>query len=382
MYLDHAATTKPSDSVIQAVASCMTECYGNPSSLHGLGLQAQLRMEHTRKIIANSMGIAPETILFTSGATESNNLAIRGASCTYGRRKKHIITSAVEHASVRNTIRALEEQGYTVTRIVPDENGQFRAQDFIDAVTDQTFLISIMLVENETGRILPVGEVFRKIKKKYPDIITHCDAVQAYMKIPVKISTLQADLLSISAHKIHGIKGAGALYIRKGVRLTPIMTGGSQEKSLRPGTESVPLIAGFGQAVTEMQNSIETRFQKAIANKNYLLNLLAELPDIIINSDDADPESSKNSPYILNFSVKQIRSEIMLHYLESRHIYVSSGSACSKGAKSGVLSAYRIPDQLADCAIRVSFSEQTTEQELLALVQAIRDGHANLIHKK
>ncbi|MDE5769359.1 MAG: cysteine desulfurase, partial [Oscillospiraceae bacterium] len=361
IYLDNAATTKPSDEVIRSVALHMADCYGNPSSLHGLGLQAQLRIEQARKIIANSMGVDPETILFTSGATESNNLAIRGASGTYGRRKKHIITSAVEHASVRNTIRKLEEQGYTVTRIVPDENGQFRAQDFIDAVTDQTFLISIMLVENETGRILPVRDVFRKIKKKYPQIITHCDAVQAYMKIPVKISTLQADLLSVSAHKIHGIKGAGALYVRKGVRLEPIMTGGSQEKSLRPGTESVPLIYGFGQAVTEMQNSIETRYQKAMSNKNYLVKLLAEMPDISINSDNSDPETDKNlensnnSPYIVNFSVKHIRSEIMLHYLEHRNIYVSSGSACSKGAKSGVLSAYRIPEQLADCAIRVSF---------------------------
>lgn len=388
IYLDNAATTKPSGEIIRSVAFCMAECYGNPSSLHGLGLQAQFRVEQARKIIARSLGAEPETILFTSGATESNNLAIRGIAGTYGRRKKHIITSAVEHASVRHTIRQLEEQGYTVTRIFPDENGQFHAQDFLDAVTDQTFFISMMLVENETGRILPVREVFRKIKKKHPDIITHCDAVQAYMKIPVKINALQADLLSVSAHKIHGIKGAGALYVRKGVRLAPIMTGGSQEKSIRPGTEAVPLIYGFGQAVLEMQDTITERYRKACANREYLLGLLEQMPDIVINSgteiseNPENLENSKNSPYIVNFSVKQIRSEIMLHYLENRNIYVSSGSACSKGAKSGVLSAYRIPDQLADCAIRVSFSGQTTKQELLALTEAIREGQANLIHKK
>lgn len=380
IYLDNAATTKPSDTVTKAVSLCMGECYGNPSSLHKLGLQAQSRIDQARKIIANSLGTDPECILFTSGATESNNLAIRGSAGTYGRRKKHIITSAVEHASVRNTINKLEEQGYTVTRIFPDQNGHFQTQDFVNAVTDQTFLISMMLTENETGRILPVGSVFRKIKKKYPGIITHCDVVQAYMKIPVKINALQADMLSVSSHKIHGIKGVGALYVRKGIRLEPILTGGSQEKSIRPGTESVPLICGFGQAVADMQDSIETRLHNAASNREYLLQLLADMQDISINSD-TDP-AGESSPYILNFSVKNIRSEIMLHYLESKGIYVSSGSACSKGAKSGVLSAYQIPDRVADFAIRVSFSEHTTERELLALTEAIRKGQESLIHTK
>lgn len=377
IYLDNASTTKPFNSVIQAVTKCMTEDYGNPSSLHKIGLQAQLRIDETRTIIANSLGTAPETILFTSGATESNNLAIKGISKIYGTRKNHIITSAVEHASVRNTIEKLEQQGFQVTRIFPDKNGHFQAQDFINAVTDQTFLISMMLTENETGRILPVKQVFKSIKKKYPKIMTHCDAVQAYMKIPIKINQLQADLLSISAHKIHGIKGVGALYIRKGVRLEPILTGGKQEKAIRAGTESVPLIYGFGQAVNLMRNNVQERLEQVNAKKTYLLNLLSEMPDIFINSDI----TGENSPYIVNFSVKNIRSEIMLHYLESKNIYVSSGSACSKGAKSGVLSAYHIPDNLSDCAIRVSFSEDTREEELQALVNAVKDGQKNLIHK-
>ncbi|MBR1528492.1 MAG: cysteine desulfurase [Oscillospiraceae bacterium] len=380
IYLDNAATTRPAESVIRKAGECMSEHFGNPSSLHKLGLDAELYLKQTRKMIADSIGTEPETVLFTSGATESSNLALRGIASVYGKRnKKKIITSAVEHASVRSTLAMLEQQGYEIIRIQPDENGRFQADDFIQAADETTFLISMMRVENETGRILPVPEVFRRIRKKYPDIILHCDAVQAYMKLPVKLKDMPADLISFSAHKIHGIKGTGALYIRKGIRLTPILTGGKQEKSIRPGTEAVPLIAGFGEAVRLMQDNITERLESAQHKKEYLLNLLSETPDIIINS-----ETDKNfsSPYIVNFSVKGIRSEIMLHYLESKEIYVSSGSACSKGAKSGVLSAYHVPDSLADCAIRVSFSEDTTEQELDLLVQAIQEGQANLIHKK
>ncbi|MBE6875871.1 MAG: cysteine desulfurase [Ruminococcus sp.] len=379
IYLDNAATTKPAESVIRRAGECLTEHFGNPSSLHKFGLNAQLCMDEARKIISGSLGAEPDNILFTSGATESSNLALRGSASAYGKRKKKIITSAVEHASVRSTLDTLEQQGFEVIRILPDENGRFQAEDFIRAVDENTFLISMMLVENETGRILPVPEVFRRVRKKYPDVILHCDAVQAYMKIPVKTKDLQADLISLSAHKIHGIKGVGALYIRKGVRLTPLLTGGKQEKSIRPGTESVPLIAGFGEAVRLMQNTIPERLEAVQTKKDYLLNLLSNMPEISINSDT---DKNYSSPYILNFSVKGIRSEIMLHYLEQKEIYVSSGSACSKGAKSGVLSAYHVPDNLADCAVRVSFSEETSLQELDTLVQAIAEGQKNLIHKK
>lgn len=380
IYLDNAATTKPAESVIQKAEECMRESFGNPSSLHKLGLEAELHMKQARKIIADSIGAEPENILFTSGATESSNLALRGIASVYGKRnKKRIITSAVEHASVRNTLNYLEQQGFEVIRIMPDKNGRFQAEDFIQAVNENTFLISMMLVENETGRILPVQEVFRRIKKKYKDIILHCDAVQAYMKLPVKLRELQADLISFSAHKIHGIKGTGALYIRKGIRLTPLVTGGEQEKSIRSGTEAVPSIAGFGEAVRMLQDSISERLEEAQTKKDYLLNLLSEMSDIIINSDT---DKAYSSPYIVNFSVKGIRSETMLHYLEQKEIYVSSGSACSKGAKSGVLSAYGIPDAMADCAIRVSFSEETTTEELYQLTQAIAEGQKTLIHKR
>ncbi|MCR4646467.1 MAG: cysteine desulfurase [Oscillospiraceae bacterium] len=376
IYLDNAATTKPAPAVIEAITEALSRHYGNPSSLHRMGLEAQLMVDDARKTIAGALGTEKDCILFTSGATESSNLALRSAAAVYGRRKKHIITSAVEHASVRSTIDALEQQGYTVTRVKPDENGVFQAKDFLDAVTPDTFLVSVMLAENETGRILPVQKLFRMLQKKYPDIIRHCDVVQAFMKLPVSVSDLPADLLSMSAHKIHGPKGCGALYIRKGIRMQSIVTGGKQEKGIRPGTEASPLIAGFGAAVKLMQPTIAERYAYVSELRALLLEKLGELPYITLNSD---PEGS---PYIVNFSVKGIRSEIMLHFLEDEGIYVSSGSACSKGVQSGVLGAYNIPDAQADCALRVSFSEETTAAEIDALIAAIEKGQATLIHKK
>ncbi len=375
IYLDNAATTKPLLSVIDAVAHCMAEVYGNPSSLHRMGLDAQLLMDDARKAIASALGCDAGCILFTSGATESSNLAIRGAAAAYGKRRPHIVTSAVEHASVRSTVDALEAQGFRVTRILPNAEGEFEAKDFIDAVTGETCLVTCMLTENETGRILPVQRAFRTIKKRFPDVITHCDAVQAFMKLSVRVNDLHADLISVSAHKIHGPKGIGALYIRKGVRLLPIVTGGKQERAIRPGTEAMPLIAGFGAAVRAMQPTISERYDRAVKLREFLWEQAAKLPNLSINS------SENGTPYIASIAVKGIRSETMLHFLESKDIYVSSGSACSKGAKSGVLSAYGIPDDLADSTLRISISSETTEQELTQLLSAIAQGQEQLIHK-
>lgn len=374
IYLDHAATTQPSEPVISAITDCLREHWGNPSSLHSFGLDAENVMKDARAAVAGAIGAEAGEILFTSGATEASNLALRGIAGSYGRHKRHIITSAVEHSSVRSTMDALEAMGYTVTRILPREDG-FHREDFLDAVTDDTFLISMMLVENETGTMLPVESVFRYIKKKHPQIITHCDAVQAFMKLPVHADTLHADLISMSGHKIHGPKGVGALYVRKKTRLTPIVTGGKQERGIRPGTEGTPLIAGFGAAVRYMEPTIKKRFDAVQKLHDTFLGMLSGLEGITLNS----PENG--SPYIVNFSVKGIRSETMLHYLEKQEIFVSSGSACSKGAKSGVLAAYRIPDDRADSAIRVSLDVSNTVEELRTLLNAVREGQANLIHK-
>lgn len=368
VYLDNAATTKPCEEAVSAAVDAMTINFGNPSSLHRAGLDAQLLMDSARKIIADSIGALPENIIFTSGATESNNLALRGASATYGRKRRKIVISAVEHASVEETAAALEKVGFQVCRVSPRDDGKLYSQDFIDACDDDTCLISMMLVNNETGYILPVKETFMAVKRRFPDIITHCDCVQGYMKLPVRVKTLGADLLSISAHKIHGVKGVGALYIKKGIRLIPVVTGGKQEKGIRSGTESVPLIAAFGAAAETFAPTIDQRFEQAAGIRKYLLNRLTEMEQIVVNS----PENG--SPYIINISALGKRSEIMLHFLESHEIYVSSGSACSKGAQSGVLGQFGIKDKRADSALRISITAETTRADIDRFIAALTDG--------
>lgn len=375
IYLDNAATTKPCRESLNAVTECMTRNYGNPSSLHSAGLRAQLVIDNVRKIIAKALTADPAGIYFTSGATESNNLAILGAAASYGKRRPKIITTTVEHASVRNSVKYLEEQGYEIVRIAPDSNGVINHEDIINAADDRTCLVSMMLVNNETGYILPVRRAFYGIKKRFPDCITHCDAVQGFMKIPVKASELNADLISLSAHKIYGGKGAGALYIKKNVRLKNLVFGGSQEKGMRPGTENVPMIAGFGEAVRVLSGSIQKRYDAISRLKSMFCERISKNDGIIINSGD------ECLPYIINISVPGIRSEIMLHFLEEKEIYVSSGSACSNGAKSGVLSEFRLSDELSDSALRISLSHETTVQELRILAEAIENGMQKLQRK-
>ena len=346
----------------------MTVNFGNPSSLHRAGLDAQLVVDRARKIIADSVGASPENIIFTSGATESNNLALRGASAAYGRKRRKIVVSAVEHASVDETASALEKSGFEVVRISPREDGKIYAADFLAACDENTCLVSMMLVNNETGYILPVKETFSAVKRRFPDIITHCDCVQGYMKLPVRVGALCADLMSLSAHKIHGVKGAGALYIKKGIRVLPVVTGGKQEKGIRSGTESVPMIAAFAAAAEALAPTIAQRSQRASELKKHLLSRLSEIPQISVNSPD------DGSPYIINISAEGKRSEIMLHFLESREIYVSSGSACSKGVQSGVLGMFGITGKRADSALRISITAETTENELDLFVSALSEG--------
>lgn len=368
IYLDNAATTKPCDEAVRAAVAAMTDNFGNPSSLHRAGLDAQLAMDGARKIIADSIGAEENCIYFTSGATESNNLALRGASAAYGRKAKRIVISAVEHASVEETAADLEKKGFEVTRVSPREDGRFYAADFVNACGEDVCLISMMYVNNETGYVLPVKETFAMVKRKYPHIITHTDCVQAYMKLPVKASALGADLISLSGHKVHGGKGVGALYIKKGVRVLPVVTGGKQEKGIRSGTESVPMICAFGAAVEKLSPTINERWERVSALRAYLLEKLSVVDGISVNSPD------DGSPYVVNISAEGKRSEIMLHFLESKGIYVSSGSACSKGQQSGVLGQFGIMGKRADSALRISMSAETTEAELDEFVTALAEG--------
>ena len=368
VYLDNAATTKPCAEAVEAAVSAMTENYGNPSSLHRAGLNAQLVVDGARKAVADSIGADKECIYFTSGATESNNLALRGASAAYGRKNKKIVISAVEHASVEETAADLEKKGFEIVRVSPREDGRFYAADFVNACGEDTCLISMMYVNNETGCILPVKETFSAVKRRYPHIITHTDCVQAYMKLPVKASALCADLISLSGHKIHGGKGVGALYIKKGVRVLPVITCGKQETGIRSGTESVPMIAAFGAAVKKLVPTITERYEKVGGLKKYLLDKLSGIEGVVVNS----PEDG--SPYVVNISAVGKRSEIMLHFLESKEIYVSSGSACSKGQQSGVLGQFGIRDKRADSALRISMTAGTTEAELDVFCEALHEG--------
>lgn len=378
IYLDNAATTKPCEPAVSAVFHNMVEDYGNPSSLHKIGLAAEQNMTEARKAIAAALVCDPGCITFASGATECSNTAVFGTAENYGKRRKKIVVTAVEHPSVAEPISYLEDKaGFEVVRIKPGRDGHISADDFIEAVDESTCLASCMLVNNETGAVQPVRKIFSAIKREHPECITHCDAVQGFLKIPIKSSDLFADIIVVSGHKVHAVKGVGAMYVRKGVRVAPLLLGGGQEKNLRSGTEAVPLIAGFGAAVRALLPTIGTARENAEKISAYLLKKLARLDYITVNSP-----AENCSPYIINFSVDGVRSEIMLHYLESRDIYVSSGSACSKGAHSSVLTAMGVPDKLADSAVRVSISRSTTMGEIDALVTALQEGHGKLAKTK
>lgn len=372
IYLDNAATTKVCDAAKDACLYAMSEVWGNPSSLHRLGIAAEKIIQSSKEEIAKAIGCTADEIYFTSGATESNNTAILGLCETYGRRKKKIVTTAIEHPSVVQPFEKLKAMGYEVTIVYPDESGNISADDLIDAVDSNTCLISAMLVNNENGYILPIEKAFNEIKAEYPDCMTHCDCVQGFEKIPVKVKSLCCDVMSISGHKIYAPKGVGALYIKKGVRVAPLIIGGGQQKNFRSGTESVPMIYSFGQTVKELTPSMMQRYEKVKALNEYARNKLSQINELVINS----PKSA--SPYILNFSLCGFKSETILHYLESFDIYVSSGSACSRGKKSSVLKAFGLSDTLTDSAIRISFSADTQESDIDTLCEKLQDAVSSL----
>ena len=365
-YLDNSATTKVSDGACEKILELLKVNFANPSSLHSKGFEASKELEASREVIAEALGANAEEIIFTSGGTEANNLAVLGAAEALKKRGNRIITTAYEHSSVYEAAEHLRSQGFDVVILTPDSKGQISDTELFEALSDKTILVSIMYVNNEVGSINPVERFSTLIKKKAPNALFHVDAVQAFGKIPFKVSKIKCDLLTISAHKIHGPKGVGALYIRKGARILPKAFGGKQEKKLRPGTEALPLIAGFSVAVSELR--INENYEKVSELSGYLREKLSEIEGVVINStEDA-------LPYIVNFSTSVIRSETMLHFLAGRGVYVSSGSACSKGAKSHVLSSLGLSDTLLDTAIRVSFSKHNTKDDCDALIEGVREG--------
>ena len=373
-YLDNAATTRVCEEAAQAAMNMMTERFGNPSSLHTMGVASTRELNTARQAVASILGCQSECVYFTSGGSESNNLAIFGAANAKIRRGREIITTAAEHSSVAASMKRLEETGWIVTRIKPDQTGTIDPKAVAEVVTDQTVLVSMMMVNNETGAIFPVEKAAKLIRAKNPQTLIHCDGVQAFGKLPLRVARTDIDLMSISGHKICAPKGSGALYIRRGVRILPLIYGGGQERGLRSGTESLPMIAALGAACQKLDGHMKEHYDHAAALKSYLVKKLSEIEQVCINS----PENG--SPYICSFSVPGYRSETMLHFLESRGVFVSSGSACSKGAVSPVLTAMGLPKQVIDSALRVSTIFDTSEQELDRLIEALKEGIASVAH--
>lgn len=366
IYLDNSSTTRPYSCVCDKVADVMQNTYGNPSSLHRLGIAAEKELKAATAAIAETLGARNDEIFYTSGGTESNNLAIRGV-CRAAR-GKHIISTPIEHPASLNTLYDLEDEGYTVDFIPVDSDGRVILSEFEKLLRPDTVLVTAMLVNNEIGTVQPIGEMSAIIKSKCPSAYLHVDAVQGYCKVPCTASGLGADLISISGHKIHGPKGTGVLYIRKGTKLSPIIFGGGQQNGIRPGTENVPGIAGLGLAAKTCHDGFPESAKKMSALRDRLKEgICNRLDRLCVNTPDCC------APHILNISFGGIRSEVLLHSLENEDIYVSSGSACSSHKKepSYVLTSIGLDRKMIDGSIRFSLSENTTEEEIDKTIEAV-----------
>lgn len=374
--MDNSATTRPEKAVADKIYELLTEKYGNPSSFHKEGIDAMLELKKAKEIIAKSLACSSDEIYFTSGGTEANNLAIFGAVSANKRKGSRIVTTAIEHESVMQCADELEKQGFEVIRLIPDKFGKISEEQIYQAVNKDTILVSMMYVNNEVGSVLPVKAIRKAVVKSGAPALVHIDCVQAFGKVLVNPSKLGADLLTITAHKIHGPKGVGALYIKKGVRIIPRIFGGEQEKRIRPGTEAAPLIAGFGKAVELIPNLKEQALKIKELNM-YAKEQLAAIDGVLFNSaDDA-------SDYIINICVPTfMTSQTVVQHLSSCYnVYVSNGSACAKGKKSHVLTAMNLSDRVIEKSIRISFSRYTTKDDIDELAAALEQTVKNYPEK-
>lgn len=370
-YLDNSATTKVSDGVRDIVVKTMTEDFGNPSSLHMKGIEAEKYLRDAREIIAKALKVTEKEIIFTSGGTEANNMALIGVAEAYKRAGRHIITTAIEHASVLDTMKYLTEQGYSVTYLNVDKSGRIDLEELKNAITDETILVSVMYVNNEIGAVEPIEEIGKIIKERNPNTVFHVDAIQAFGKYKIYPKKLKIDALSVSGHKIHGPKGIGFLYVSDKVKIRPIIHGGGQQRGLRSGTDNVPGIAGMGQAVREAYTDMETKADKMRKLKDYLADSLLKLSDVRINSSKGDD----GAPNIVSASFIGVRSEVMLHALEEKGVYVSSGSACSsnKPGISVTLKSIGLNKEALDSTLRFSFCDTTTMEEIDYALEAVKE---------
>ena len=367
IYLDNSATTKPCKEAVEAVTRAMTENWGNPSALYAFGIDTARQLRTARHTVAAAMGAEPDRVFFTSGGTEADNWAIFSTVKRLGKRGKHIITTAIEHHAILNCMHELEAQGYEVTYLQPDALGNISAADLKAALRKDTILVSIMMVNNEAGSVLPIAQMAKLVHKLCPDAIFHTDAVQGFLKIPFSAKTLGADLISVSSHKVHGPKGAGALYISPRLKSFPaLLQGGGQEGGYRSGTEGTPAIFGFAAACAAVSATFKEDARRETEMLNVLIGEIDKLEGIRVNG-------SHEAPHILSLSIPGVPTQNTINILQDHGICVSAGSACAKGHRSHVLEAMKLSPEVMDGSFRISLCRDTTSEELETFLSVLRD---------
>ena len=366
IYLDNSATTKPCVEAVAAVTEALTEGWGNPSALYTFGLDTNKALQLARRQVAAAMGAEADRVFFTSGGTEADNWAIFGTAKRFGKRGKHIITTAIEHHAVLNCMKELEAQGYEVTYLQPDSLGNITLDQLKAAIRKDTILVSVMMVNNETGAAMPISQMAKLTHKLNPDTVFHTDAVQGFLKVPFSAKTLGADLITISSHKIHGPKGAGALYITPRLRSFPaLLLGGGQESNLRSGTEAMPAILGFAAACKAVSATAAQDSAREKELLEYIIQELCKLDGVQING-------AHQAPHILSISIPGVPTQNAINLLQDRGICVSAGSACAKGHRSHTLPAMKLSPEIMDSSFRVSLSRDTTKADTDALIDGIK----------
>lgn len=376
IYLDNAATTRCDDEVVALMEQVLRTDYGNPSSAHRKGFVAEQYLRCASEQIAKSLHCRKEELIFTSGGTEADNLAVFGAAYARRRRGRRILTTAIEHPAVFESVKALRDAEFEVVFLPVDEKGLVTEEALCEALTPDTILVSVMAVNNETGTIEPIENIGRLVRERSPEALFHTDAVQAFGKIPLSVKSTDIDLLSISAHKIGGPKGTGCLYVRSGVQIKPLMFGGGQQRGLRSGTEYVPGIAGFGLAAERALAGMEEEEKRLRTLRRRLLQTICtRIPDVVIAGASSPEDDAQVVPHIMSVAFRGVRAEVLLHALEERDIYVSNGSACASHhpETSRTLQAIGWGEDLLSSAIRLSFSRHTTEEEIDAVCAALEE---------
>ena len=367
IYLDNSATTKPCPEAVEAMTKALTEDWGNPSALYGFGIDAARQLRQARRAVAAALGAEPDRVFFTSGGTEADNWAVFGTVKRLGKRGKHIVTTAIEHHAILNCMKELESQGFEVTYLQPDSLGRISAEDLKAALRRDTILVSVMMVNNEVGSVMPISQMAKLTHRLCPDAIFHTDGVQGFLKVPFQARTLGADLISVSSHKIHGPKGAGALYISPRLRsFPPLLLGGGQEGGYRSGTEGTPAIFGFAAACAAVSGTFREDFPRERALIAEFAEKFAALEGIAVNG-------CHEAPHVLSLAIPEVPVQNTINILQDHGICVSAGSACAKGHRSHVLSAMGLPPEIIDSAFRVSICRDTTRENLETLYRVLRE---------